>query len=98
MRVIKDLSELYKIIQPDFLIKLIKEMCYGNTFDLNSKNWSDLGLDDLDIIEMIMKMELEYDIIITDGMAEDIDNMGFLEFYSNLTLVKRNNVLEKLGI
>ena len=39
MRVIKDLSELYKIIQPDFLIKLIKDMCYGNKFDLNSKNW-----------------------------------------------------------
>jgi acyl carrier protein len=98
MRVIKDLSELYKIIQPDFLIKLIKEMCYGNTFDLNSKNWSDLGLDDLDIVEMIMKMEMEYDITISDNMLENIEYDGFFDFYSNLTLIKRNNVLEKLGI
>jgi len=98
MRVIKDLSELYKIIQPDFLIKLIKEMCYGNTFDLNSKNWSDLGLDDLDIVEMIMKMEMEYDITISDNMLENIEYNGFFDFYSNLTLVKRNNILEKLGI
>ena len=98
MRVIKDLSELYKIIQPDFLIKLIKEMCYGNKFDLNSKNWSDLGMDELDIIEMIMEIEKEYDIVITDDMLENIGNIGFLEFYYNLSAVKRNNVLEKLGI
>ena len=98
MRVIKDISELYKIIQPDFLIKIIKEMCYGNKFNLNSKNWSDLGMDELDIVEMIMEMEKEYNISISDNMLDDIDNMGFKEFYSNLTLVKRNNVLEKLGI
>ena len=94
MRVIKDISELYNIIQPDFLIKIIKEI--DNTFDLTSNNWS--IPDQLDFIEMIMKIEEEYDIIISDDMIDNIDNMGFKEFYSNLTLVKRNNVLEKLGI
>ena len=43
-------------------------------------------------------MELEYDITISDDMLENIEEIGFLEFYSNLTLIKRNNVLEKLGI
>ena len=98
MRIIKDLSELYKIIQPDFFIKFLKEMFYDNTFDITSKNWYDLGMEELDFIEMIMEIEKEYDIVITDDMVESIENMGFLEFYSNLTSIKRNNVLEKLGI
>ena len=95
MRIIKDLSELYKIIQPDFFIKFLKEMCYDNTFGLT---WYDLGMDELDFIEMIMEIEKEYDIVITDDMVGSIENMEFLEFYSNLTSIKRNNVLEKLGI
>jgi len=97
MRVIKDISELYKIIQPDFLIKFLKEMFYDNTFDITSKNWYDF-MDELDFIEMIMEIEKEYDIVITDDMVESIENIGFLEFYSNLTSIKRNNILEKLGI
>lgn len=97
MRIVKNLSELYKIVQPDFLINIVEKKCY-NTFNLNSKKWSDIGIDDLDIVEIIMDMEKEYNIEINDNILDEIGDGGFYKLYSNLTLVKRNNMLEKLGI
>lgn len=36
----------------------------------------DLGADSLDVIEIIMKLEDEFDVILTDDVAENINTVG----------------------
>jgi acyl carrier protein len=97
--IIKDIKELYKIIQPDFLIEMIRNRCFSDTLDLsNAQTWSDIGLDQLDVIEIIMDLEKEYSISIDDDLLDKIDNIGFFDLYSNLTSVKRDTILKELGV
>ncbi len=95
--IIKDIKELYKIIQPHFLIEMIKDRYNGSEpFDL-SKSWNDIGLDQLDIIEIIMELEKEYSISIDDDLLDTFD-IGLFDLYSNLTSVKRDTILKELGV
>lgn len=98
---INDINELCKIVQPDFLIEMIKNRCFSDTLDLNlsnEKTWSDIGLDQLDVIEIVMDLEKEYSISIDDDLLDKIDNIGFFYLYSNLTSVIRDSKLNELGI
>jgi acyl carrier protein len=96
---IKDINELCKIVQPDFLIEMIKNRCFSDTLDLsNEKTWSDIGLDHLDVIEIVMDLEKEYSISIDDDLLDKIYNIGFFYLYSNLISVKRDFKLNELGI
>lgn len=95
--IIKDIKELYKIIQPHFLIKMIIDRYDGSEpFDL-SKSWNDIGLDKLDIVEIVMCLEKEYSISIDDDLLDTFD-IGLFDLYSNLTSVKRDTILKELGV
>lgn len=50
---------------------------------LKSASWSDLGMDSLDTVELVMKIEEDYGIEITDAEASDIKSFADL-----LTLVE----------
>jgi acyl carrier protein len=84
----EELNELYKIIQPDFLIKAISDTTGFTNFDIREE----LILDDLDYIEIIMSIEKEYYISISDDAFEKIEKIGFNVVYSNLTSVKEMNI------
>lgn len=56
--------------------ELINNVMYGDTCkpdDLQVRINSDMGMDSLDTIELVMDLEEEYDLDITD---EDIVNLG----------------------
>lgn len=89
---IKDIKELYEIIQPDFLINQIENKI------LVKINWKEIDLDTLDIIEIIMEIEKEYDIEISDNLLDEIESIGFHEIYLNLISVRRDTKLNELGI
>jgi acyl carrier protein len=91
----EELNELYKVIQPDFLIKAIGDSTGVTNFDIIAE----LGfMDDLDYIEIIMAIEKEYSIHINDATFEEIDRIGFNVVYSNLISVKRDEYLGMIGI
>jgi acyl carrier protein len=87
---IKHIKELYEIIQPDFLINEIEDKTSMKL------NWKEM--DTLDIIEIIMDIEKEYDISISDDLLDEIETIGFHEIYLNLISVKRDCKLNELGI
>jgi acyl carrier protein len=73
----EELNELYKIIQPDFLIKAISDTTGFTNFDIREE--LDF-LDDLDYIEIIMSIEKEYYISISDDAFEKIEKMDLMLF------------------
>lgn len=44
----------------------------------NAKKWSDLGLDSLDTVELIMKIEEEFDIMFDDEETQGINTLSEL--------------------
>jgi acyl carrier protein len=63
-------------------IERVKKVMVG-LFDLNAETITestafvdDVGLDSLDTIELIMSLEEEFGIVITDDAAEDIVTVG----------------------
>jgi acyl carrier protein len=90
-----ELSEIYKIIKPDFLVKAISDTAGFTNFDIRVE--LDF-LDDLDYIEIIMTIEKEYSISINDALLEEIERIGFNIVYSNLISVKRDDYLSMIGI
>jgi acyl carrier protein len=44
----------------------------------NAQQWTDLGLDSLDTVELVMKIEEAYDILFTDEETQSINNLNEL--------------------
>jgi len=67
----------------------------GNDFNPN-KTWKEMGLDDLDVIEMIMTFEKRYSFELPDYLIDEVfgENMKPINFIS----VVRQNKLDDLGI
>jgi acyl carrier protein len=63
-------TEILKMITDDFK-KSAEEI-------KNAKKWSDLGLDSLDTVELVMKIEDTYDIHFEDDEAQSIKNLNDL--------------------
>lgn len=62
-------------------------------------SWSSIGMDDLDFIEMIMDIEKDFDIQISDDLVDAIENTNFYEFYNNVSIARiRQDKLNELGI
>jgi acyl carrier protein len=45
---------------------------------LKSASWSELGMDSLDTVELVMRIEEDYNIEITDAEASDIKSFADL--------------------
>lgn len=61
--------------------------------------WNDLNMSDLDIVELIMKIENKFDIMISDELGNNMMEMNFIDFYNQVSKSKiRNDKLSKLGI
>jgi acyl carrier protein len=85
----EELNELYKIIQPDFLIKAISDTTGFTNFDIREE--LDF-LDDLDYIEIIMSIEKEYYISISDDAFEKIEKIDLMLFIQILHQLKEMNI------
>jgi len=44
----------------------------------NAQKWTDLGLDSLDTVELVMKIEETYNILFTDEETQSIKNLNDL--------------------
>ncbi len=56
------INEIISYNRPDWQLKSI--------FNVN-KSWSEIGFDDLDLIELVMEIEVYLDIVITDDEADN---------------------------
>ena len=82
-------------IKPYHLSKVINDKL-GIQLDFN-KTWEDNGLDELDLIEMIMQLEKDLDIYIPDELADIISNNKPSIIY-DLVVENRVDKINKLGI
>lgn len=61
------------------IVKLIAEEFKKSEAEVrNARKWSDLGLDSLDTVELVMKIEEVYDILFTDEESQAIKNLNDL--------------------
>ena len=61
--------------------------------------WNDLNMSELDIVELIMKIEKKFHIMIPDELGNNIMEISFIDFYNQVSKSKiRNDKLSKLGI
>ena len=85
------------------LDQIIKERCNVD-WDYNAKTFDEMGLDDLDIVEIIMDIEKCYDCFITDELCGKLGILGNSdkEIYINpndlIVSVVRDRKLKELGL
>jgi acyl carrier protein len=61
------------------IVKLIAEEFKKSEAEVrNARKWSDLGLDSLDTVELVMKIEEVYNILFTDEESQAIKNLNDL--------------------
>lgn len=61
------------------IVKLIAEEFNKTESEVkNARKWSDLGLDSLDTVELVMKIEEVYNILFTDEESQAIKNLNDL--------------------
>ena len=91
------------ILKHPYLLKItpsVLSKCFSDVSGIEcldySKTYGDQGLDDLDIIEMLMNIEKELNISIHDELTDTIFNTG--SYPINMTLWYREERLGELGI
>jgi acyl carrier protein len=61
------------------IVKLIAEEFKKTEAEVrNARKWSDLGLDSLDTVELVMKIEEVFNIMFTDEESQAIKNLNDL--------------------
>jgi acyl carrier protein len=61
------------------IVKLIAEEFDKTEAEVrNARKWSDLGLDSLDTVELVMKIEEVYNILFSDEESQAIKNLNDL--------------------
>jgi len=84
-------------INPSTFSKVFKNVTARFTEDLDyTKTYGDHGLDELDLVEMVMYLEKEFNINIHDELADTIFHMD--SYPINFTLLYRDERLGELGI
>jgi acyl carrier protein len=86
--------DLWKV-KPHHLTKIVNDKL-GINLDFN-KTWLENGLDDLDMVELIMQLEKDLDINIPDELAEIIFNDKPSIIY-DVVAENRVDKINKLGI
>lgn len=93
---IKTIEQLVTLLFPKTFNDMIREhVDYDFEWDYEAKSFGDMGLDDLDIVEVIMNIEKEYDCQIPDELGEymfSMDPQLLMKYYI------RNKRIEELGI
>ena len=93
---IKTIEQLVTHLQPkNFTNIIIEHIDEGFEWNYDAKSFGDMGLDDLDIVEVIMNIEKEYDCEIPDDLGEymfSMDPQPFMRSYI------RNKRIEELGL
>jgi acyl carrier protein len=82
-------------ITPDLIKKVTKDK-FNMELDPN-KTWEDNGMDDLDIIAVIMEIEKELSVYIPDELGEIIYN-STPNIIGEILMQNRNNKINDLGI
>lgn len=66
-------DDVMNLVNEDIIEKIIKDKFGNNYLSLGfffiDKTWADNGFDDLDLVELIMELEKELNIVITDDVA-----------------------------
>lgn len=96
MNIIKTLDELLDILTLDSLMRAVAEV--GCEWKSNSNEWYEMGIDDLDIIEMIMFLEKLLDINIDDIAGDRFINESPSNVYTYIVTKNREDKLNKLDI
>ena len=81
---------------------IIKERCNVD-WDYNAKTFQEMGLDDLDIVEVIMGIEKNYDCFITDEFCGELGILGsndkkYINPNDLIVSVVRDRKLKELGL
>lgn len=81
---------------------IVKERCDVD-WGYNAKTFHEMGLDDLDILEVVMDIEKKYDCSISDQFCDELGVLGSnKEKYINpndlIVSVVRDKKLKELGI
>jgi acyl carrier protein len=93
MIVIKNIGDLYKVIDKDSILKSITDVMGSDDINLECEHWVDLGMDDLDHIEFIMNLEKRCDLSINDDVCEELFSNGPNHLINNILSEKRENRL-----
>lgn len=75
----------------DKVCQIIKKIFYSNTYlsvKIESSLSNDLGLDDLDIVEMVMELEKEFNLPIEDEAVSTFTTIGKVVDYIQLQKLK----------
>lgn len=84
------------------LEQIVKERC-NIDWDYNAKTFQEMGLDDLDIVEVIMDIEKDYDCFISDLLLGELGALGsdkkeYINPNDLIVSVIRDRKLKELGI
>ena len=84
------------------LEEIVKERCDVD-WDYNAKTFHEMGLDDLDILEVVMDIEKKYDCSISDQFCDELGVLGSnKENYINpndlIVSIVRDRKLKELGL
>jgi acyl carrier protein len=84
------------------LEQIVKERC-NIDWDYNAKTFQEMGLDDLDIVEVIMNIEKDYDCSISDEFCPELGALGsdkkeYINPNDLIVSVVRDRKLKELGI
>ena len=93
---IKTIHELTELLYPKTIENIIREHIDDLfEWDYCVKTFYEMNLDDLDIIEVIMNIEKEYDCLIPDELGEYMFSMDPQLLMRSYT---RNKRIEELGL
>jgi len=93
IRTIEGLADLFKT-RLFSLENLVNEKT-GFQWDYTAKTFGQMGVDDLDVVELVMDIEKAFDCVITDDL---LDVLYGCDPNSLLVSVIRQRKLEELGI
>lgn len=84
------------------LEQIVKDRCDVD-WDYNSKTFYEMGLDDLDVVEVIMDIEKCYDCFITDELCGELGILGssdkkYINPNDLIVSVVRDRKLKELGL
>ena len=91
--VIKNINELYKVIDKESVIKSVIDVMGSDEINIECEYWVDLGMDDLDQIEFVMNLEKRCNISINDDVCEVLFSNGPNHLVNNILSEKRENKL-----
>jgi acyl carrier protein len=93
---IKTIEQLVTLLQPKTFNDMVREHLDNDfEWDYNAKTFNEMNVDDLDMVEVIMNIEKEYDCEIPDDLG---DYMFSMDPQLLMRSYIRNKRIEELGL